>query len=85
MVLIIGKGSIEEKIKKETEMRREARHQEDVRTGLSIAKGAQFGDYRVNRDNVQNLRDYSKHKDPKDREKIMKEFRQVEQEHKPRG
>ena len=73
-VLIIGKGSVEEKVKQEREKRAQERRDEDVRKGLTRATGAQRGDFPecVRLDKV--LSDYRRFKNPKDREKIVQEY-----------
>lgn len=79
-VLIIGKGSIEEKVKKEREQRVRQRRDEDVRSGLSMAKGAQRGDFKICERLDKVLGDYRRFKSPEDRKKIMAEYegRQLE-------
>ena len=74
MVLIIGKGSIEEKIKKEKIVRADIRRQVDVLSGLSRAKGPQRGDYNELRKIDKILGDYRNFKNPNDREKIKNEY-----------
>ncbi len=79
-VLIIGKGSIEEKVKAEKEQRAQQRRDEDVRSGLSISKGAQRGDFKqcVRLDRV--LGDYRRFKSPEDRAKIVREYEGLQRE-----
>lgn len=75
MVLIKGKGSIEEKIKHEKETRRIIRQQEDL-TGanrsLYKAKGPQRGDYKFCDEGAKYLNAMKKY--PRERDKISKEY-----------
>ena len=79
-MLVIGKGSIEEKIKQERLKRAEIRRDEDVRSGLSRAKGAQRGDFKECERLDKVLGDYRRFKDPKDRAKIMTEYERRQRE-----
>lgn len=75
MVLVIGKGSIEEKIKHEKETRRMIRKQEDL-TGsnksLYRSKGPQRGDYKFCDESSKYLSAMRKH--PKEQDKISREY-----------
>ena len=64
------------------ERRRQERRQEDVWKGLSRAKGAQYGDYKINRECEKTLKDYRRFKDPKDREKIKTEYFGIQKEYR---
>jgi len=74
MTLIIGKGSIEEKVKREARERSAIRRQEDVHKGLIRSKEAQRGDFSELRTLDKTLEDYRRFKSPKDREKIKQEY-----------
>jgi hypothetical protein len=79
-MLIKGKGSIEERIKKEKEANRQMRRQEDVLAGRSMAKKAQRGDFGVTKTFDNLMADYRKFKGKGDREKIEREYRQAQRE-----
>jgi len=79
-VLIIGKGSIEEKVKEEARRRAIDRRNEDVRKGLARAKEAQRGDFKQCDVTAKILKDYRNFKDPNDRKKITDEYYQAQKE-----
>lgn len=53
---------------------RDSRRQQDVLKGLSKAKGAQRGDFKLCRESDKILKDYRNFKDSDDREKIKNEY-----------
>ena len=76
--------NIDKQNRREFEQRRQFRRDEDVRKGLTKAKGAQWGDYEINRKAEKVIQDYRRFKDPKDREKIKKEYFGRQQEYRKR-
>ena len=74
--------NIDKQNRREFERRKRARREEDVRKGLASAKGAQWGDYSVNRSLEKTLKDYHKFKDPRDRAKIKQEYFGKEKEYR---
>lgn len=80
MTLIKGKGSIEERIKKERRDAQAIRRQEDVRKGLSRAKTPQRGDFKETKPYDKCMQDYRRFTDPKDREKIKNEYYGMQKE-----
>ncbi len=79
-MLVKGKNSIEEKVRHEAEGRRLIRKQLDQLSGLSRSTGPQRGDFKTCRDADKVLKEYREHKDPRDREKIRREYEQVQKE-----
>ena len=53
---------------------RSTRQREDVLKGLSKAKGAQRGDFKLCRELDKTLKDYKTYKSPEDRKKIENEY-----------
>lgn len=72
--------SVDDEIKQEYRQRKETRRQIDVLKGLSMAKGAQRGDFDKTRRFDKILADYKRFKNPGDREKIKKEYFQAQKE-----
>ena len=79
-MIIKSKNGIEAKIRKEAEGRSILRRQQDVWKGLSRPKSAQRGDFTVTTKFDKKMADYRKFKNPKDREKINKEYYQLQKE-----
>lgn len=73
-MLVIGKNSIEDKIKREARERAAIRRQEDIHKGLTRSKEAQRGDFHELKTLDKTLEDYRRFKNPKDREKIKAEY-----------
>lgn len=74
MTLIIAKGSIEDRVKKERWAEKEIRREEDIRRGITRTMRPERGDYRLCRDLDKTIDDYKRFKSPKDREKIKDEY-----------
>ncbi len=72
--MIIKTNSIDTRNRVERRQRAIDRRNEDVAKGLSRAKGAQRGDFKLCRELDKNLQDYRRFKDPKDRAKINAEY-----------
>jgi len=64
---------------------RTMRQREDVLKGLSRAKGAQRGDFKLCREADKILKDYREFKSPKDREKIKAEYFGLQKEYRKEG
>ncbi len=66
------------------ERRRRAidRRNEDVAKGLSLAKSAQRGDFKLCRELDPLLKDFKRFKDPKDRAKINAEYYGLQKQYK---
>ncbi len=78
----IKTSGIDNKNRVERRRRAEDRRNEDVAKGLSLAKGAQRGDFGLCRELDKNLKDYRRFKDPKDRAKINSEYYGRQREYK---
>jgi hypothetical protein len=74
MTLIIGKGSIEEKVRREKDARYVMRRQEDIHKGLTKSTGPQRGDFKECREYDKVLSDYRRFKNASDRKKITQEY-----------
>ena len=83
MVLIIGKGSIEEKIKKEKHLRKIVSKEEDIRAGKCSAKGPTRGDFKFCDEGSKFLQAMKKY--PKEKDKISKEYDQMMKEGRKYG
>ena len=70
---IITRG-IDHQNRIDRERRQAMRRTEDVRRGLTRAKGAQRGDFRLCRDLDKTLKDYIRFKNLRDRKKIESEY-----------
>lgn len=79
-MIIKAKGSIEEKVKREREGREIIRRQEDVLKGLTRTNEAQRGDYSELKRCDKVLEDYRRFKNPRDRERIKKEYFGIQKE-----
>lgn len=77
-----SEGTIEDRVRHEAEGRSIARRQVDVMSGLTKSSGPSRGDYRLCRQADKVLKDYRNHKDPRDREKINKEYFGVQKEYR---
>ena len=82
MTLIIGKNSIEEKVKDEARKRAQDRRDEDVRKGLAKATGPQRGDFNITKQYDKCMLDYRRFKNSKDREKIKAEYFGLQKENR---
>lgn len=81
-MLVIGKNSVEEKVKRE---RREAvaiRREQDILTGLTKSDKPQRGDFNETRQYDKVMSDYRRFKSPKDREKIKSEYYGMQRENR---
>lgn len=76
----IKRGGIDRKVMEEKETNKSIRQHEDRMKGLSQRKGAERGDFKLCREGDKLYADYSKYKDPKDREKINKNLNQLRRE-----
>jgi len=89
MVLVIGKGSIEEKVKHEKETRRMIREQEDrLFHGKVFGRSKDIparGDYKLCREGDKFLTAYKNAKSAEDRKKISAEYHQMQAEGRKYG
>lgn len=72
MTLIIGKGSIEEKVKKELYTNKMIRRQQDILDGKVNPHKPQRGDYKFCEEGAKFLRDIKKY--PNESKRISKEY-----------
>ena len=82
MTLIIGKGSIEEKVKRERREASAIRRQEDVLKGIAKAEGPQRGDFSITKKYDKCMADYRRFKNPNDRKKITAEYYGLQKEYR---
>ena len=81
-MIVISKGSIETRIKREARQRADIRRQEDVRNGLTRSTGPQRGDFKETRHYDKIMQDYRSFKNPQDREKIKREYEEAQRENR---
>ena len=84
-MLIIGKGSIEEKVRHEKVVRKSIEQHVGIVEGTYRPKGATRGDYEFLRRQDKVLNDYRRFKNPQDREKIKQEYFGRESEQRRRA
>lgn len=81
-MIVHGKGSIENRVRREEEGRRLMRRQEDILKGLTKADTAQRGDFKECREYDKVMADYRRYKNPNDRKKITEEYYGRQRENK---
>ena len=81
-MLVIGKGSIESRVKEEAHRRAIDRRNEAVLSGLTRDSGPKRGDFKACRETDKIMRNYKEVKNPNDRKKITQEFYQAQKEYR---
>jgi hypothetical protein len=72
------KGSVDRQVKFEAYKRKDLRRQLDTISGLRRTSDPQRGDFKQCREADKVIKDYCKFKDPKDREKIKREYMEAQ-------
>ena len=83
-MLVVGKGSIESRIQRETRERAAIRRQEDIHKGLTRSSGPARGDFAVTQKFDKCMSDYRRFKNPADRAKITNEYYGLQREARKR-
>ena len=73
-MIVKGKGSIEDRVRREAMERAAIRRQEDIHKGLTRSSEPQRGDFKECREYDKVLSEYRRFKDPNDRKKISEEY-----------
>jgi len=81
--MLIKSNCIDARNREEFRLKKDARRQEDIRNGLvKINTGPQRGDYKICKEGDKILKDYRSFNSPKDREKIAREYFEMQKSYR---